>query len=170
MEQNKNTMVKIIIAVAIVVIVVGLYVSGVFSITPKENNVGKATETENIVKTFGTSTGQGPSGEMLSEGGILGKKGVPAVIFSVEVKDGKFVPQETSIQEGAKVQVAFSSAGGDGFDVVFAPPFGKSFEVKKGGAVMFVFDASVEKKGEYPFSCKNTCPNGTKIEGKIVVR
>ncbi len=102
-------------------------------------------------------------------GGPEGSAKNPVLTYEIKAEGGKFIPAETVIEKGRRVQIGVIAVDAD-YDISFAAPLGTYLQIKKGQAAVFGFDAGEEKIGEYVFVCKDFCPKSGTMAGKLIVR
>ncbi len=89
--------------------------------------------------------------------------------YEVKMEKGSYDPSELIVAKGGRVQISMVAVDAD-YDVVFAAPLGVYLNVKQGQAAVFGFDASDDKAGEYLFTCKDSCPAGGAMQGRLVIK
>lgn len=90
-------------------------------------------------------------------------------IFKLKAENGAFSPNELVFGKGQRVQIEFTAVGAD-YDLNIALPIGAYIVAKKDKTEVFGFDAEKNKEGVYTFSCRDYCPAGKEMKGKIVVK
>ena len=141
------------------------------------------------VKLPGTGNGVDPSGVISEEGFPVFSPEVPksAVLSEPKLeapassnpaldtkikffdlratKDG-FIPSSITVNSGDSVRIDFTAVDGD-YDLDF-PYLGAYFRVvQKGVTDRLPFDTSLS--GTFSFRCRDYCPQGKQIEGKLIV-
>ncbi len=178
MEQKKTKGGLIAgIILVIVIVVVGVYflqkqspengvknsvtngetqVGNLGGVQPEFNEVTK--EAQNLEVTKPVEVIKGPGGS-----------NVEIRSYEIKMEGGAFVPAETVIEKGGRVQISVTAVDAD-YDVSFAAPLGTYLNVKKGTTSVFGFDASDSKVGEYTFTCRDLCPKSGTMTGKFIVK
>ena len=157
MESKK--IIKIIVGVVVVAVIIALYASGMF----RNETSQPASPEENGPMAEETPQESGP---IEVTGGPEGSEEKPVLIYEIRIDDGKFVPENTKITKGGRVQIGMIAVDGD-YDVSFSEPLENYLSIDEGKAAVFGFDATTE--GIYEFGCRDRCPEGKTMTGTITV-
>jgi len=90
-------------------------------------------------------------------------------IFKINAEKGAFVPSELIFEKGQRVQIEFTAVDAK-YDLDIAPPIGAYITAEKGETSIFGFSAENNKEGVYAFSCRDFCPVGKVMKGRIIVK
>jgi len=181
MENKTNSKKVILWVVGGVIIVVAIVLLGWKSnISPQDktsqtNSTNKALSTSTA--TFDKLTNAEKNAEVTKPVQVVtGPKGTSTAeksqgisVFKLKAEQGTFSPSELVLEKGQRVQIEFIAVDAD-YDLDIAPPIGAYIVAKKGQSSMFGFDAEKNKEGVYTFSCRDYCPAGKEMKGKIVVK
>jgi heme/copper-type cytochrome/quinol oxidase subunit 2 len=126
--------------------------AGFAKVTDIEKNMVATTPVE-VVAPKGTST--------IKEASIS--------IFKINAENGAFVPNELVFEKGQRVQIEFTAVDAK-YDLDIAPPIGAYITAEKGETSIFGFSAENNKEGVYAFSCRDFCPAGKTMTGRIIVK
>lgn len=102
-------------------------------------------------------------------GGVLDAELKAFKAYEVKMEKGIYSPSELIVAKGGRVQISMIAVDAD-YDVMFAAPLGVYLNVKQGQEAVFGFDAAGDKVGEYAFTCKDTCPADSAMQGKLVIK
>jgi hypothetical protein len=165
MESKK--IVKIIVGIIVVVVLVVLFASGAFQKKTTSSNGETPANTEG--NASGTEISLEPSAPVKVTGGPLASVESPTLFYEIKIIGGEFFPSEVIIEEKGNVQVGVVATDAT-YDVSFPAPIEKYLLMKKGQAAVFGFDAGAIQAGTYQFSCRDKCPEGKKMEGRLVFK
>lgn len=170
MEKEKT--IKIVIALIIVVII------GVTFVFFSDSTKKPSTVVEKpSVATFEKLTEKEESAvvtqptEMVSYPTDISDPSAPQEnisVYKITAKDGVFSPNEFIFEKGKRVQMQLVSEDAT-YDLDIAMPIGAYVTAEAGKSAIFGFDTK-DKEGVYVFSCKNFCPTGKEMKGKIIIK
>lgn len=88
------------------------------------------------------------------------------LFFDLKATRRGFEPNSFTVHKGDSLRISFTAVDGD-YDLDF-PYLGAYFAaVKQGQAKELPFDTSIP--GTFAFECRDSCPAGGKIQGKLIV-
>ena len=178
--MEKEKIIKIGIAV-IIVVVIGLifFFSGGWKNTTvnqqtttgsiQSNTPSRATFTEVTDAEKNAVVTKPAEVAVLPAGLASASKQESVSIFKIKAENGAFFPDELVISKGQRVQIDFSAVGAD-YDLDIASPIGAYIISKKDTTNVFGFNTDKSKEGIYTFSCRDYCPKGKEMKGRIVVK
>lgn len=159
MESKKT--IKVVMGMIVIVVLVILFAAGVFQKeTPEVTSPNGETSPNTEETAFAP---------VKVTGGPLASEESPTLFYEIKIIGGEFFPNEVIIEEKGNVQVGVVATDA-AYDVSFPAPIEKYLLMKKGQAAVFGFDAGAVQAGTYQFSCRDKCPEGKKMEGKLVIR
>jgi len=123
-------------------------------LTATDKNISATKPVEVVTPSVGTST-------------VAKSRSIS--VFRIKAENGVFSPSELVFEKGQRVQIEFTAAGAD-YDLDITPPIGAYIVAKKDKTVAFGFDAENNKEGVYAFSCRDYCPEGKEMKGKIIIK
>lgn len=167
--MEKNNTIKIIIGVVIVAVIILIAVS-----LNGQKNGATPNGTTGTVSSGGTTSTATFTPLTNTEKDASATKPAEVItgnvnVFKLKAENGVFSPSELVLEKGQRVQIEFTAVGAD-YDLDIAPPIGAHIVAKKDKTVVFGFDTEKNKEGVYIFSCKDYCPAGKEMKGKIVIK
>jgi len=160
-----------IVFVALILVV--LYIAGVFD-GKKEN--GEVIFEENVPPegaAFVPATDGDLEKELSTPVNVLNApndESMKVNVFEIKAEGGTFSPAELILSKAeSPFQISFAAVDAD-YDLFILPPIGAYVSAKNGETAVFAFDTNDGSEGVYTYVCKDKCPEGKRMEGKIIIK